>query len=100
MKIDDIIDLKKNISGDIFFEYDVKINWFNIGGKTKIFFKPENLADLVQFLKIYNNRGKIFVLGAGSNVLISDKTYDGVIIKLGKRFNNISQLNKNTVKSC
>ena len=98
MKIDDIIDLKKNISGDIFFEYDVKkLNWFNIGGKTKIFFKPENLADLVQFLKIYNNRGKIFVLGAGSNVLISDKTYDGVIIKLGKRFNNISQLNKNTV---
>ena len=35
---------------------------------------------------------KIFVLGAGSNTLFTDETYDGVVIKLSKNFNNISKL--------
>ena len=37
-----------------------KINWFNIGGKSKIFFKPESLNELISFLKLYKKRGKIF----------------------------------------
>ena len=35
---------------------------------------------------------KIHILGAGSNTLISDKIFDGVVIKLGKNFSNISIL--------
>lgn len=98
MKINDILSFSKNINGDIFFDYNIKnLNWFNIGGNTKIFFRPENLNELIHFLKIYKNRGKIFILGAGSNILMTDKTYDGVIIKLGKRFNNISKLNENSI---
>ena len=98
MNLKDIIEYQKNIDGKIYFDYSIKnLNWFNIGGKSKIFFKPANLKELVNFLKIYNNRGKIFVLGAGSNVLISDNIFDGVIIKLGQRFNNISLLKENTV---
>ncbi len=98
MNLKDIIEYQKNIDGKIYFDYTIKnLNWFNIGGKSKIFFKPENLRELVSFLKIYKNRGKIFVLGAGSNVLISDNIFDGVIIKLGQRFNNISLLKENTV---
>ena len=31
-------------------------------------------------------------MGAGSNTLISDKTFDGAVIKLGKNFSNISLL--------
>ena len=98
MKINDIEKLSSNIEGDIFFNYDLKkLNWFNIGGKTEIFFKPNTLKSLVEFLNIYSKRGKIFILGAGSNVLINDITFPGVIIKLGRNFSNISILNENLI---
>ena len=98
MKIDDIQKLSSNMDGDIFFHYDLKkINWFNIGGKAEIFFKPNTLKSLVKFLNIYSKRGKIFILGAGSNVLINDTTYQGVVIKLGKNFSNITILNENLI---
>ena len=41
-------------------------------------------------LKILDNRERIFILGAGSNILITDDLFDGVVIKLGKNFNNIT----------
>ncbi len=75
------------------FDYDLKKkNWFNIGGKTKVYFKADNLKDLVKFLKKLNNKEKIFILGAGSNTLITDGIFDGVVIKLSKSFNNLSKL--------
>ena len=98
MKINDIEKLVLDIDGDIFFNYDLKkLNWFNIGGKAEIFFKPNTLKSLVKFLNIYSKRGKIFILGAGSNVLINDTLFPGVIIKLGRNFSNISILNENLI---
>ena len=98
MKINDIEKLVSDIDGDIFFNHDLKkLNWFNIGGKAEIFFKPNTLKSLVEFLNIYSKRGKIFILGAGSNVLINDTLFPGVIIKLGRNFSNISILNENLI---
>ena len=98
MIISDIEKFSANIKGDIFFDFEIKkLNWFNIGGKTKIFFKPNSLKELIEFLKLYLDRGKIFILGSGSNVLFKDSTYEGVIIKLGKNFSNISLLNQETI---
>ena len=98
MNLKDIESFSKKISGSLLFDYKLnKTNWFNIGGKTKIFFKPENLNELIDFLKLFNKRGKIFVLGAGSNILFSDGIFDGVIIKLGKNFSNISILNEDII---
>ena len=81
MQIDDL--KKLPITDDeIYFDYDLKkSNWFNIGGKTKVFFKPHTLKCLINFLKLYSNRGKIFILGAGSNVLISDQIFHGVVTR-------------------
>ena len=67
-----------------------KKNWFNIGGKTKVFYKANNLKELIKFLKKIQDKEKIFVLGAGSNTLITDNKFDGVVIKLTQNFNNIS----------
>tara|TARA_B100001123_G_C15335940_1_gene1032829 strand:+ start:2581 stop:3489 length:909 start_codon:yes stop_codon:yes gene_type:complete len=98
MIIKDIEKIVDNFEGDIFFDYEIKkLNWFNIGGKTRVFFRPNSLKDLIKFLKLYSNRGKIFILGSGSNVLFKDETYEGVIIKLGKQFSNISLLNEKTI---
>ena len=85
--------LTLEFNDNVKFDYDLKKkNWFNIGGKTKIYFKASNLKDLINFLKKIDNKEKIFILGGGSNTLITDKTYDGVVIKLTNNFNNISLL--------
>ena len=90
------LDIKKHsleFKNNLKINYDIKKkNWFNIGGKVKLFFKAENLNELKNFIKKINNEKKIFVLGAGSNTLFTDETYDGVVIKLSKNFNNISKL--------
>ena len=91
------IDLKELIvefSDNLKLNYDLKKkSWFNIGGKTKAFYKADNLKELIKFLKKIQNHEKIFVLGAGSNTLITDKQFNGVVIKLSNNFNNISLLN-------
>ena len=98
MEIDELKNFANTIKGKLNFNYDLKkTNWFNIGGKTKAYFKPDSLNELVVFLKKFGNKGKILTLGAGSNVLINDKTFDGVIIKLGKNFSNISVLPNRTI---
>jgi UDP-N-acetylmuramate dehydrogenase len=95
MNQDDLLlEFNKNIK----FDYNLKKkNWFNIGGNTKIYFKAENLKELIKFLKIIENKEKLFILGGGSNTLISDKTYDGVVIKLSNNFNNISLLSEDII---
>ncbi len=98
MELKDIENFKNKFNSDLFFNIDIKkFNWFNIGGKSKIFFKPKNLLELKEFLKLYNNRGKMFILGMGSNVLFRDKIYEGVIIKLSKNFSSLSKLKSDTL---
>ena len=93
MNVEQLQDLLKEFGNSIRFQYDLKKkNWFNIGGQSKVFYKAEDLRELINFLKKLNNGEKIFILGAGSNTLITDKLYDGVVIKLSKNFNNISLL--------
>ena len=62
------------------------------GGISKVYFKPDNLNELILFIKEFGSTEKIFILGAGSNILLNDKKFDGTIIKLGKNFSNISLL--------
>jgi len=93
MKTLEIKNLANEFKENLKINHDIKKkNWFNIGGKTKLFFKAENLKELSSFIKKINKKEKIFVLGAGSNTLFTDQIYDGVVIKLSKNFNNISQL--------
>ena len=92
MLIEEIKKFSNSINSKFYFNYDLKkSNWFNIGGKTKVYFKPESLPDLVLFLKKFGDK-KIYILGAGSNTLVTDNIFDGIVIKLGKNFSNISLL--------
>ena len=93
MQLEELRKFSNEINSKFLFDYDLKkSNWFNIGGKTRVYFKPDNLSDLVLFLKKFGTKEKIHVLGAGSNTLISDNVYEGIVIKLGKNFSNISML--------
>ena len=98
MNIKELKDLLSEFGSKVRFEYDLKKkNWFNIGGKTKVFYKADSLKELINFLKKINNRKKIFILGAGSNTLVKDSLIDGVVIKLSKDFNNISLLGEDII---
>ena len=92
MKID-FKELIEEFGNNLKLDYDLKKkNWFNIGGKAKAFYKADNLKELIKFLRKIQNYERIFVLGGGSNTLISDKRFDGVVVKLTNNFNNISLL--------
>ena len=98
MNVSELKNLLDGFGKSVKFEQDLKKkNWFNIGGKSKVFFKADTLKDLVNFLKKIGNKEKIFVLGAGSNTLISDNFYDGIVIKLSRNFSNISLLRQDII---
>ena len=98
MEVDELKNLLSDFNKDLIFECDLKKkNWFNIGGKAKVFYKADNLKDLINFLKKLDENEKIFILGAGSNTLISDNLFNGVVIKLGKNFGKISLHGKDVI---
>ena len=91
-------ELSSEFGTNVRFNYDLKkMNWFNIGGKSKIFYKADNLKELISFIKRLKNKERIFLLGAGSNTLITDNLFDGVVIKLGNNFNNMSLLGEDII---
>ena len=93
-----IREIEKKISGKILFNENLsKYSWFNLGGTAKIVFKPKNLMDLSFFLKNTKGFNQIKVLGAGSNTLIRDGGFDGLIIKLGKSFSHLSLFSEDTI---
>lgn len=73
------IKIQKNISL-------LKYISFKIGGPAKYFCAAENIKEIKEALEFAGkNKLKIFVLGGGSNILISDKGFDGLVIKVESR---------------
>lgn len=96
--ISQIKEIKNKISGQILFNESLsKYSWFNLGGPAKVIFRPKNLKELSTFLKNAKGFDKIKVLGVGSNTLIRDGGFNGVVIKFGKSFSNLSLFNENTL---
>jgi len=55
---------------------------FRIGGQAKYFYVAKTKDDLIEAIKIAKKKKlPFFVLGGGSNVLVSDKGYPGLVIK-------------------
>lgn len=84
------INIRKNV---ILFPYTT----FKIGGPAKYFCEIKDLDELNEALNFsQKNKLKIFILGGGSNALISDKGFDGLVIKVsGFRF----QVSRNTIET-
>ena len=75
--------------------YDLgKKTWFGAGGNSSVFIKVNTLNKLIIVLKFLPKKIPIFVLGAGSNIIIRDGGYKGIVLKLGKEFSQI-KVNKN-----
>lgn len=64
---------------------------FKVGGPAEIFFQPENINELKQSILFINNYHiPYFVIGNGSNLLVSDNGIKGAVIKIGEHFSNIT----------
>lgn len=65
--------------------YGKDITSFKVGGKIKYYATPDNITKLSDLIKYcLDHSVNYFVIGNGTNLLISDKGYDGVIISLNK----------------
>jgi len=81
--------ISKNLKSKFYFNYDTSKNvWFRAGGNAAVFCLLYDDRELSFILK--NIEGIPYeIIGAGSNILVRDSGYDGIIFKLGKNFNNI-----------
>lgn len=76
---------------NIFLEEPMhKHTTFRVGGPAEVFVTVENKEQLEKIIKYLNLVERpYFILGNGSNLLVGDKGYRGVIIRLGGEFNTL-----------
>ncbi len=61
---------------------------FRVGGPAEVFAEPDTLTELQTLVALLHQEPvPYFLLGGGTNILISDKGIRGVVIKLGEGFN-------------
>ncbi len=65
------------------------ITWFRVGGPAQVLFSPADEADLAYFLKAVPKSLPLIVVGLGSNLLVRDGGFAGVVIRLGRGFGEI-----------
>ena len=63
-----------------------KVNWFQVGGRAEVLFKPEDAKDLADFFFEKPQDIPTTIIGVGSNLLIRDGGINGVVIRLGRSF--------------
>ena len=62
-----------------------ELTTFRIGGKAKYFFVAKSEKDLIEAVKFAkDNRLPFSIFGGGSNLLVSDKGFKGLVVKTGK----------------
>jgi len=60
-----------------------RLTWFRVGGAARYLCRPRDAEELCAVLRRTREEGLEFrVLGAGANVLVSDRGFDGVVIRL------------------
>ena len=92
-----IKNISKNLNSKFFFEHDTSKNvWFQAGGLASVFCLVHNEKEL-QFILGHIENIPYEIIGAGSNILIRDGGFDGIIFKLGKNFNKIT-INKSYIE--
>jgi UDP-N-acetylmuramate dehydrogenase len=67
-----------------------ELTWFRVGGPAQVLFMPEDEADLSYFLSHLSREIAVTVVGLGSNLIVRDSGVEGVIVRLGRGFNEIA----------
>jgi len=68
------------------------LTWLRVGGPAQVLFKPADEDDLAYFLSRCPAEIPVMAVGVGSNLLVRDGGVPGVVIRLGRGFNDIEPL--------
>src|SRR5205814_10328946 len=66
------------------------LTWFRVGGPAQVLFIPEDEADLAYLLANCPTDVPVTVIGLGSNLIVRDGGVPGVVIRLGRGFNEVT----------
>jgi len=72
--------------------------WFKSGGDAQWLFEPRDEDDLVDFLRELDPELPLMALGLGSNMIVRDGGVPGVVVRLGKAFSKIDNVDDVTIR--
>lgn len=71
---------------------------FRAGGNAAMMATPQSIEELTGVLRVLNENGyRHMVIGNGSNLLVKDSGYDGVIIRIGSGMDHIEQVGEKLI---
>lgn len=76
----------RNIAKDVKISEPLSLHTsFKIGGPAEVFVIPSSCREIADILKFsYEKKIKITVIGAGTNLLVSDRGIKGIVLKISK----------------
>src|SRR5436190_8903421 len=75
------------------------LTWFRVGGPAQALFMPEDEGDLAYLLANLPRDIPVTVIGLGSNLIVRDGGVPGVVIRLGRGFNEINVEEEHRVRA-
>ncbi|MBB6190381.1 UDP-N-acetylmuramate dehydrogenase [Sphingobium wenxiniae] len=72
--------------------------WFKAGGAAQWLFEPKDAEDLADFLRLSDPSIPVMALGLGSNLIVRDGGVPGVVVRLGKPFAKVEQMDAVTLR--
>ena len=75
------------------------LTWFRAGGPADVLFWPADIDDLATFLRGTPGDVPITIVGVGSNLLVRDGGIEGVVIRLGRAFAQITAEPTNRIRA-
>ena len=80
------------------FNYDLgSKTWFGTGGKCLLFITSDSEKVIRIILKYFKKIFPVFIIGAGSNLIVRDGGINGIVLKLGKAFSQIRLYEKKSI---
>ena len=102
MSQNDVLGSIKSIVGELRVRTDEPMSnhtTFRIGGTADYFVMPSSIAELQSIVDLLKKSDiEYYVIGNGSNLLVGDKGFRGVIIQLSDEFSEVSYIDDVTVK--
>lgn len=86
----------KNLCGTVYFDEPLsRLTTIRVGGPADALVYPKTMDELAILAQFANkSRLPLFVLGAGSNLLVKDKGIRGIVVSLSQGFNKITVENE------
>ncbi|MGZ3311999.1 MAG: UDP-N-acetylmuramate dehydrogenase, partial [Xanthobacteraceae bacterium] len=75
------------------------LTWFRVGGPAQVMFMPDSEEDLAYFLKNLPAEIPVTVIGLGSNLIVRDGGVAGIVVRLGRGFNEVTVEEGNRIRA-